>query len=272
MGSSYSFDSKKCPSGIACLEPIVFGKDLQNAFRGDYKQVASGFWYDLFGKSNSTEYLCSYDIFGNRTCGYEIKFENEFEDWAEQMLDPTYKKTIYDEHASYRYSPFAISHSITTNGEGTGVCKISNKYGTVCLLRDAGDTDLLTYRLSRTQWAAAAAGSPSEATLSSNIRAATGPHAVSDGFKDWMDVYHCEKNGADWYVCSAFQPDWREGRRSEGFPRFGPEEAKKGELSFALLTGGSSTAVAYGWYEMIDGSVTLAAGAAIAAATMLLNF
>ena len=52
MGSSVSFDSSKCPSGIACLEPINFTIDMQNAFKGDYKQIASGFSYDLWGKYN----------------------------------------------------------------------------------------------------------------------------------------------------------------------------------------------------------------------------
>jgi len=38
------------------------------------------------------------------------------------------------------------------------------------------------------------------------------------------------------------------------------------------LTGASSAATTYGWNKMVDGSLTLAAGAALAAATMLLNF
>ena len=275
MGSSQSFDTSKCPSGVACLEPLNFTKDMQNAFRGDYKQVASGFWYDLWGKKNPTEYLCSYDVFGARTCGYEIKFKNEWKTWAEQIRDPTYKKTTYEQHAEWRYSEFAISHSLTTNGADTGVCMISNKYGTVCLLRDAGDTDMVTYRLSRNQWAAAAAGNPTEATLAANIKASGAGMSVAAGSVDWMDVYHCDKLATNHYVCSAFQPNWKGNRRSEGFPRFGPEEAKNGELSFTLLTGSSSTALAYGWYNMYDdfnGSLALSAGAALAATAMLLNF
>ena len=83
MGSAPSVDRSKCPNGIACLEPIHFNDDMQNAFIGDYKEVANGFWYDLWGKHNPTEYLCSFDVFGARDCGYEVKFENNFEKWSE---------------------------------------------------------------------------------------------------------------------------------------------------------------------------------------------
>ena len=93
------------------------------------------------------------------------------------------------------------------------------------------------------------------------------------GNVDWMDVYHCEKEWADRYICAAFQPDWRAGKRDEGYPRFGPNEAKSGEFSYMLLTGSSSTALAYGWDNIqAAGSATLAAGAAIAATMALLEF
>ena len=237
MGSSHSFDRNKCPSGLACLEPIQFSNDMQNAFRGDYKQVASGFWYDLWGKHNPTEYLCSYDVFGARDCGYEVKFENEFEKWAEQMEDPTYKRTDREIQASWRFTPFAISHSLYTNGDATGVCMISNEYGVVCLIRNAGDTGVETYRLTRAQWASVATSGITEATLAANIRSTYTAISTANGYVDYMDVYHCNKLNTDRYVCSAFQPDWKKGRRSEGWPRFGPEEADDGELSFVLLTG-----------------------------------
>merc|ERR1712194_523402 len=92
------------------------------------------------------------------------------------------------------------------------------------------------------------------------------------GDVDWMEAYHCDKLSTGQYACSAFQPQWWSGKRGERYPRFGVHEANDGELSFTLLTGASSAATTYGWNKMVDGSLTLAAGAAVAAATMLLNF
>ena len=209
------------------------------------------FAYDLWGKKNKNEQLCSYDVFGVRTCGYSIKFSNPWREWQKNVEDPTYESSIYERHASWRYSDLAIGHYLETNGANTGVCKISNKYGTVCLLRDAGDTAIHTYRFSRYEWGTMVSGSPTEATVASNIIAS--PNArmtLGAGNVDWMDIYHCEKNSADNYTCAAFQPDWRKGKRDEGYPRFGPNEAKSGEFSFMLLTGASTTANAYSWMNI----------------------
>jgi len=247
---------------------------MQNAFKGDYKQVASGFEYDLWGKHNPTEYLCDYDVFGARTCGYEVKFENEWSKWFDQIQDPTYKKTVDQQNAAWLFSEFAISHKLTASGANTGVCMHSNKFGTVCLLRDSGDTNMDTYRLSRAEWAAIVGVGNTEADIATSITTtyAMRKANVAAGSVDWMEAYHCDKLSTGQYVCSAFQPQWWTGKRQERYPRFGPHEANDGELSFTLLTGASSAASTYGWNKMVDGSLTLAAGAAVAAATMLLNF
>ena len=128
------------------------------------------------------------------------------------MEDPTYYRTEREKQAGWRFSPFAISHSLYTNGDGTGVCMIHNRYGVVCLIRNAGDTDVETYRIKRTTWEANVRGGVSEAALAANIRATHTAISVANGYVDYMDVYHCNKLNTDRYVCSAFQPDWKKGR------------------------------------------------------------
>lgn len=171
MGSSPSFDQRRCPSGQPCLTLYEFQKDLLNSFRGDYKQVAAGFHYDLWGKKNKTEQLCT-DVFGDRSCGYAIKFSNPWREWQSNVEDPTYESSVYEKHASWRYSDLAMGHYLETNGADTGVCMISNLYGTVCLLRNAGDTDMDTYRIWRNRWSNIVSGSPSEIDVATPSRTA----------------------------------------------------------------------------------------------------
>jgi len=183
-------------------------------------------------------------------------------------------KTVKMQNAAWLYSELAISHEITTNGADTGVCMTSNRFGTVCLLRNAGDTDMVTYRLTRSEWAAIVGVGNTETDISTTITTtyASRAYTTANGDIDWMDSYHCEKQATDSYICTAFQPQWWSGKRQERFPRFGPHEANDGELSFVLLTGSATAAQAYGWYRMVDGSATLVAGAAVALSAMLLNF
>ena len=46
---------------------------------------------------------------------------------------------------------------MTTTAANDGLCLISSKHGTQCMLQNSGDTGVDTYRVNTTKWAAAVA-------------------------------------------------------------------------------------------------------------------
>lgn len=92
--------------------------------------------------------------------------------------------------------------------------------------------------------------------------------STAAGLVDWMDQYHCDRAGSENYVCAAFQPDWKDGGRAEGYPRFGKDESNAGELSYMLLGGASTAKMSYNW-TIVGGSVAMAAASAVATAALL---
>jgi len=104
---------------------------------------------------------------------------------------------------------------------------ISSKDGTVCLLTNAGNNAVETYRVNTTKWitaVAAGSGTTQDAVIT-NMRA--NPGALQDpsqtNVQTWFDAFYCT-GSAGTYICTAFQPDWM-GGVSQGYPRFGVGEA-----------------------------------------------
>jgi len=151
-----------------------------------------------------------------------------------------------------------------------GVCMISSKNGTVCLIQNAAANAINTYRVNTTKWAAAVtAGSVAGGThltviqnLNANVGAYQDP--TQSNVQTWFDSFYCT-GGTGTYICTGFQPDWM-GGVSQGYPRMGVGESQGGELTYFLLAGnGSGTFESFEAADikewLMEGAATLGASA-----------
>ena len=134
------------------------------------------------------------------SCDTRLIYLNLYHTWVNQTELPNYIVTTKELANSTKFGPFMISHQIETSNEGDGVCMISNLYGAICLLQNAADDDMDTYRIAKTDWETIMAGSPADnEALSVAVRASSG--ALMDkttlngsgepDYVDWMDSYFC---------------------------------------------------------------------------------
>lgn len=59
---------------------------------------------------------------------------------------------------------------------------------------------------------------------------------------DYMDQYHCDALANNEFVCSAYQPDYRNDNENEGYPRFGTVDFT---LSAGLIDVSLNSAIAW---------------------------
>ena len=79
-----------------------------------------------------------------------------------------------------------------------------------------------------------------------------------------MDQYHCEALRDNEFVCTAYQPDYKNDNESDGYPRFGTVDFT---IQAGLIDVSLTSAVA--WDQiMLKNAVTLAA-VGVAATAML---
>ena len=133
-----------------------------------------------------------------------------------------------------------MSTKITAAAEDEGVCKISTKWGAVCLLRNTAGDGLMTYRLSYPEWQVAITddtGTAIIAAIKANADFKKDPANDNDALL-WMDGYYCADKGSNVFQCTGYQPNWNgEGDQgvSPGYPRFGEEESDASELFYAYI-------------------------------------
>ena len=94
-----------------------------------YAEVEGGFSYHL------TDESVSYDIYSNQVADTDA-----------------YVVTPQDTINAAKFSSFVASFYLVVNDSYDGVCIISSKDGTVCLLQNVAKDAMQTYRVNTTKW------------------------------------------------------------------------------------------------------------------------
>ena len=127
----------------------------------------------LIDNRNSWPYT---DMESGNVLAYSLTDQSEsWETWTAQVADTsTYAVTETDTENAAKFSSFFVSFYIAptfTLAEDDGICFISSKWGTVCLLKDDW-VSIDTYRVSTSAWATATAEA-TYADLVTNIKGVT---------------------------------------------------------------------------------------------------
>ena len=118
--------------------------------------------------------------------------------------------------------------------EDDGLCLISSKHGTQCMLQNTADDGVDTYRVNTTKWTAAvAAYSSTQNDIITALKANSGAlqNPTASNVQTWFDAMYCTGKSDNMYTCTGWQPDWM-GGVTQGYPRFGPNESEDGELTY----------------------------------------
>ena len=198
-----------------------------------------------------------------------FKIAAETDSWAtwtaEVANTSAYVVTDTDTTNAAKFSAFFLSLTFTAGGSADdGVCFVSSKWGTVCLLDTTSAVD--TYRVSTSDWTTATA----EATYADLITSVKGITGSKQESTEWFDKFYCSGSTPS-YTCSAWQPDWMDPGLTQGYPRFGSSESTDGELSYLIIDADSGAldyaAEAKTW--TIEGSFSLVASAVVALSVAL---
>ena len=274
-----------CAYNAPCLYLNQMDNSLLNNFQGEYKTITNGLTYDNWEEvTTSTSCTWVNDNNNNNSwnwdhwvCTTTETGDDFFAEWVQQTKTTDYYiSSAAERAAANRYSAFMIAHQLNTNGVDTGMCTAHVQYGAVCLMVNAANDGIDTYRLTSTEWTSVT-NAGTEAQLAGFIKGI--PNALQDktavdgsgdpSYVEWLDYYYCT-GGNDVWECAAYQPLNNSDGVAERYPRFGHLESQAGYLSYVTFNGAATDfQVKNDWQLIYQGASSLIVAAAVSAIALL---